>query len=100
MSAVLVKMPPPALANSASELAPKLNAMMMSCVAGEQVQEARRPSSEEATTAMPMTAPPRKPAMNAGAMPFCAAETDLTLAMVAMLMPTTPAVPDSSVPNR
>lgn len=30
MSAVLVKMPPPALANSARELAPKLNAIMMS----------------------------------------------------------------------
>ena len=28
MSAVLVKMPPPALANSARELAPKLNAIM------------------------------------------------------------------------
>ena len=81
MSAVLVKMPPPALANNARELAPKLNAMIsssgLSCLIRNRIAV---PSRDVATTAMPMTAPPRKPAMYAGAMPSRAAEAERVLA--------------------
>jgi len=58
------------------------------------------PIRDEATTAMPMTAPPRKPAMYEGAMPSRAAEAERVLAMVAIEMPTTPAMADSVEPNR
>lgn len=86
MSAVLVKMPPPALANSARELAPKLKAMTASESPVARYRTAA-PSSELATTAMPITAPPRKPAMYAGARPCRAAEAERVLASVATLMP-------------
>ena len=51
------------------------------------------------TTAMPMTAPPRKPAMKEGARPFLAARGALTLAIVETLMPTQPASPDRTEPR-
>ncbi len=58
------------------------------------------PRSVPPTTAIPMTAPPRKPDMNAGLMPFWAASVVFVLAMVAMRMPTTPATAENAVPHR
>ena len=87
MSAVLVKMPPPALANRASELAPKEKAMTIS---GSFVnsQTMAAPARDVPTTAMPITAPPRKPAMKDFWMDSCAAVAARTLDSVAMEMPT------------
>ncbi len=99
MSAVLVKMPPPAFANKASELAPKLNPRM--AVASPAIMKtAVTPSKLVPTTAMPMTAPPRKPARKANLMPVCDAAAALRLAMVATWMPTLPARAEKVAPMR
>ncbi len=99
MSAVLVKMPPPAFANRASELAPKLKPSSAFVSRVIRITSAA-PSSVPPTTAMPITAPPRKPAMNDGLMPLRAASAVFTLAMVEMRMPKTPAMAEKSVPHR
>ena len=52
------------------------------------------------TTAMPMTAPPRKPVRKAGRMPLCAATAVLRLAMVATWMPTLPARAEKTAPAK
>ncbi|OPZ63875.1 MAG: hypothetical protein BWY85_01473 [Firmicutes bacterium ADurb.Bin506] len=82
MSAVLVKMPPPALAKSARELAPKLNPST-DVASPVSISTAATPSKLVPTTARPMTAPPLKAVMKDGSMPFLAASAAFTLAMVA-----------------
>ncbi|OPZ67078.1 MAG: hypothetical protein BWY81_01496 [Firmicutes bacterium ADurb.Bin467] len=99
MSAVFVKMPPPAFANSASELAPNENAITTSALPEIRYTSAA-PASEVPTTAMPMTAPPRKPAMNDFWIDSRAALADFMFAIVAIEMPTYPASAESTVPNR
>ena len=98
-SAVLVKMPPPALANRAKELAPKEkpNRMLESPVTSS---TAATPSKEQPTTSRPMTAPPRKPIKKAGLMPFWAASAVRPLDRVATKMPILPAMADKAVPHR
>ncbi len=62
ISAVFVKIPPPAFAKRARELAPKLNAITISA---DPVKRCSRavPARAVLTTAIPITAPPRKPAI-------------------------------------
>ena len=98
-SAVLVKMPPPALANNAKELAPKEkpSKILESPVTSS---TAATPSREQPTTSRPMTAPPRNPMRNAGLMPFWAASAVRPLDKVATKMPIFPAMADRAVPHR
>ncbi len=97
MSAVLVYIPPPAFANRARELAPKLKDItrselpVSSCISAAAARAVL-------TTAMPITAPPRKPAIYEGTSPFFAAEAERILARVATLMPTYPARADKAAP--
>ena len=96
-SAVLVKMPPPALANRARELAPKEKPrrMLESPVSRS---TAATPNREQPTTSRPMTAPPLKPMRNAGLMPFWAASAVRALDRVATRMPIFPAMAERTVP--
>ena len=98
-SAVLVKMPPPALANKAKELAPKEkpSRMLESPVT---ISTAATPSREQPTTNRPITAPPRKPMRNAGLMPRWAASAVRALDSVATKIPIFPAMADRAVPQR
>ncbi len=97
ISAVFVKIPPPALANNARELAPKEKPRRM--VASPTTQRtAQTPSKLKPTTARPMTAPPRNAIKNAGLMPFCAASAARELAEVATIIPIFPAIADNTVP--
>ena len=87
MSAVLVKIPPPAFANKAMELAPKenpSNAVVLSVNNNTKVT----PRRLEPTTAIPITAPPRKPDIKDGLIPFVLASADFMFAIVAILIPT------------
>ncbi len=87
MSAVFVKMPPPALANNAKDEAPRLKP---SVIVGSLVRKVTpvTPSKLAPTTAMPITAPPRKPVKKAGTLPLVAASAVRVLAIVATAMPT------------
>ncbi len=62
-SAVLVNIPPPAFANSAREDAPKLNPRT-AAVSPVSNSTPATPRRLVPTTAIPMTAPPLKPAIN------------------------------------
>ena len=97
ISAVFVKMPPPALANRASELAPKEKPRRMP-ESPVSISTTATPSSEKPTTSRPMTAPPRKPIKNAGLMPFCAPSAVLAFESVATRMPILPAMAERTVP--
>ncbi len=98
ISAVFVKIPPPAFANNASELAPKLKpskAVVLLVI----IMIPVTPKRLTPTTAIPITAPPRKPAIKDGLMPCFAASADLTFAIVAISIPTFPANAEKTVPN-
>jgi hypothetical protein len=97
ISAVLVKIPPPALANSASELAPKLKPKR-AVVLFVANNIAVTPNRLEPTTAIPITAPPRNPAIKDGLIPFTAASAAFVFAIVAIFMPIFPATAEKIVP--
>ena len=97
MSAVLVKMPPPALANSAREEAPKEKPRRIEALPVT-ISTAATPKREQPTTKSPMTAPPRKPIRKAGLIPFWAASAVRPLERVATRMPILPAMADRTVP--
>ena len=97
ISAVLVKIPPPAFANSARELAPKLKPKR-AVVLFVANNTAVTPNRLEPTTAMPITAPPRKPVIKDGLMPFTAASAAFVFAIVAIFMPIFPATAEKTVP--
>ena len=96
-SAVLVKMPPPALANSARELAPN-EKPSSAVVSPASISTSMTPSRHMLTTPRPMTAPPRKPTRNAGLMPSEAARAARVLARVATYTPSLPVMADMTVP--
>ena len=99
MSAVFVKMPPPALANRAKELAP--NEKPNSIVASPKIQNiAATPIRLPPTTAIPIIAPPRYPTENASFMLFLAASAHFLFATVVAVTPILPAIADKTVPNR
>ena len=98
-SAVLVKMPPPALANRARELAPKEKPSRMVASAVRR-STAMTPSRLKPTTARPMTEPPRKPIRNAVFRSFFAPSAVRPLAEVATRMPIFPAMAERTVPAR
>ena len=98
ISAVFVKIPPPAFANNASELAPKLNANTISGFPVKRYNIAA-PISEVPTTAIPITAPPLNPHINDFSKLFLAVVAVFTFAIVAMLIPIYPAKPDNTEPK-
>ena len=97
-SAVLVKIPPPAFAKRARELAPKEKPSRME--ASPTIHRTVvTPSRAQPTTSRPMTAPPRKPMRKAGLMPFCAASAARALERAATMIPILPATAESAVPK-
>ena len=98
ISAVLVKIPPPAFANNANKLAPKLKA---NSIFGLLVikYNAAAPAKEVPTTAIPITAPPLKPAIKDLDKLSFAKTAVFTFAIVAMLIPIIPANPEKVEPS-
>ena len=98
ISAVFVKIPPPAFAKSANKLAPKLNAktMLEFFVNKYKIEE---PAREVPTTAIPITAPPLKPAIKDFAKLSFAKIAVLIFAIVAILIPIIPANPEKVEPK-
>ncbi len=96
-SAVFVNIPPPALANRASDDAPKLKPST-AVASPVSIRMPVTPKRLVPTTAMPITAPPRKPAMNDWFMLFVAASALFTFAIVATKIPIFPASADKAEP--
>ena len=98
-SAVFVKIPPPAFAKSARELAPneKLRTIEESPVT---ISIRVIPRSEQPTTRRPITEPPLNPRRKAGLIPSFALSATLPFDIVATITPIFPATAEKKVPQR
>ena len=92
-------MPPPTLANSATDDAPNPNPATMNGSLKVQYS-AVTPISPIPTTVIPITAPPENATRSAGPSPCCAFAVVLVLDLTATFIPMNPASPDATAPAR